>query len=157
MTDLNIRVVGLVPVSHPSQNHIYYELNINSRGPIPSSRFSHSLCCFILWFNVFLMTVCENKASRSLNFNTTNLCCTYRDVWILPVVFRHCVILPSFSASRPCFTPRCSVNTIDRTGKQAHESLICFSVSARMELNYCHFAEVIHQHLPLLLFFILFT
>lgn len=99
------------------------------------------------------MTVCENKASRSLNFSTTNLCCTYRDVWILPVVFRHCVILPSFSASRPCFTPRCSVNTIDRIGKQAHESLICFSVSAWMELNYCYFAEVIHQHLPLLFFF----
>lgn len=133
----------------PLKTTIYYDLNINSHGPIPSSMFSHGLCCFIFWFNVFLMTVCENKASRSLNFNTNKPCRTYRDVWILPVVFRHCVILPSFSASRPCFTPRCSVNTIDKNWQTGSR---VFNLLQRMELNYCYFAEVIH-HLPQLLFF----
>lgn len=133
----------------------YYELNINSHGPIPSSRFSHSLSCFIFLINVFLMTVCESKASSSLNFNTTTssvLTEAYGSFQWFQGSASPCQVSPPAGH----VLLRCSVNTIDTIGKLAHESLICFSVSAWMKLNYCYFAEIIHQHLPLLLFSILY-
>lgn len=133
----------------PFETTIYYELNINSHGPIPSSRFSHNLCCFIFLINVFLMTACESKAFSSLNFNTTTsavLTEAYGSFQWFQGSASPCQVSPPAGH----VLLRCSVNTIDTLGKLAHESLICFSVSTWMKLNYCYFAEIIHQHLPLL-------
>lgn len=82
-----------------------------------------------------------NKASSHLNLNIINsselMRCKEsereRDVWIIVVISKNAF---PCQGTNPAGDVLRSVNTIDTVGKLAHKSLICFSVSTWMKLNY---------------------
>ncbi len=157
---LDVIVAGSFPFETTNYcilNQIW--ININSNGLILSSRFSYNLCRFISLINAFLMTqcVCVSKTSNSLNFSNPT-CAVLRRwrererererergvyrlfQWVQGSAFPCQGSPPAVDVLQ-----RHTANTIDTTGKRAHESLNCFSVYAWMKLNY-------DQHLPLLYF-----
>ena len=124
----NVIVVCFISVSHRFKLAIYLNLSINRRGPIPSSRFSHRLCCLISLTDAFLMRVCVSRVCSFsiLNFQPRYLCCSYSSVWILQSFAFPCQV--SLPAGHVCSSNAAATQLANRL------TSICFSVSVCMEV-----------------------